>query len=791
MLQHYLKIMYRNLWKSKLYSTINIAGLALGLTCCMLIVLYNKDEKSYDQFHKNKNQLYRVVATTSNEKETHKMGISNGPAGPAFKEELPEVKAFVRVQGDYAVVKNGTEIVGQDVVNVDSNFFSVFSFPLLQGNATTVLKNPNSLVITDEMALKYFGTTNAMGKVLEFKNGDKFELMTVTGVSKKSPQNSSVKFDMLRPFTDDNKEWISFFLSTYILLDKKADAEKVAAKFDNVFLTRAKDELKMAGEKFGFKDKVHFGLQPFTAIHLDTEYSEYSNNIEDASKPIYSYILSGIAIFILLIACINFINLKLAHSLQRAKEIGIRKVVGSQRRQLIKQFLGESFLLSLIAFVMAIALTLLVLPVFNELSNKQLNFSALLDTKLLVAYIILFLTTGFVAGFYPALVLSGFNPLQTIYNRQKFTGKNYLTKGLVVFQFALATFLIITTVMVYAQFNFITHKDLGYNDNNTVLLDLGRGADQQKVTVLKNELAKDPAIKLVAASDGNGNITVGKVDGKEMDFAYKRMDENYLNVLQIPLVKGRSFSENFPGDSTTSVVINETFAKQAGWNNPIGKQVDFFWDNNRKVTVVGVVKDYHFESLQAKIMPLLFVADPHFRLGQLLVKLNPANIAPAIKTIAQTYKKIFPLQPYKYTFMDVQNKNYYKAEAKWKQIITYASILSIFICCIGLFGLSILATEKRTKEIGIRKVLGASVQTVVSLLSVNFVKLVLIAFIIAAPTAWYVNNQWLQNFPYRVSMQWQVFILAGGCMVLLAFATISYQSIKAALMNPIKSLKSE
>jgi putative ABC transport system permease protein len=789
MLLHYLKIMYRNLWKSKLYSTINIAGLALGLTCCMLIVLFTKDEKSYDQFHKNKNQLHRIVATMSNDKETQKLGISNSPAGPAFKEELPEIKAFVRVENDYAVVKNGNEVFGQDIVNADSNFFSVFSFPLIAGNAATVLKNPNSLVITDEMALKYFGTTDALGKVLELKNGDKFEPMTITGIAKKSPQNSSIKFNMLRPFTDNSKEWISFFLSTYILLDEKANAEKVAAKFDNVFLSKAKDELKMAREKFDFKDEVHFGLQPFTAIHLNTEYDQ--NSMKDAVKPIYAYILSGIAIFILLIACINFINLKLAHSLQRAKEIGVRKVIGGQRKQLIKQFLGESFLLCLIAFVIAITLTLLVLPVFNELSNKRLSFSALIDTKLVLAYTILFLVTGFVAGFYPALVLSGFNPLQTIYNRQKLVGKNYLTKGLVVFQFALATFLIITTVMVYAQFNFITHKDLGYNDSNTVLLDLGRGADQQKITVLKNELAKNPTVKLVAASDGNGNITIGKVDGKEMEFAYKRMDENYLSALQIPLVKGRGFSAAFPGDSTYSVVINETFAKQAGWDDPIGKQVDFFWDNNRKVTVVGVVKDYHFESLQSKIMPLLFVADPHFGLGQLIVKLNPANIAPAMTIIAETYKKIFPLQPYKYTFMDAKNKEAYKAEAKWKQIITYASILSIFICCIGLFGLSILATEKRTKEIGIRKVLGASVQSVVALLSANFVKLVLIAFIIAAPVAWYVNNQWLQNFPYRVAISWQVFIIAGLCMVLLASFTISYQSIKAALMNPVKSLKSE
>lgn len=788
MLQHYFKIMYRNLWKYKLNSIINVAGLALGLTCCMLIVLYNKDDASFDQFHKNKKELYRVVATMTNEKETHKLGITNSPAGPAFKEALPEVKAFVRVQGDYATIKNGTQISGQEVLNVDTNFFSVFSFSLIAGNPLTVLKDPNSVVLTEEMALKYFGTTDAMGKILAFKNNDQFEPKIITGIVKNTPQNSSVKFDMLLPFTDNNKEWLSFYLTTYILLDTKASYEKVADKLDNVFLANAKDELKIAKSKFDFKDKVHFGLQPFTDIHLDAGYS--GEGIKNRSKPVYSYILSGISLFILLIACINFINLQLAHSLQRAKEIGVRKVMGGQRLQLIKQFLSESFLLSLIAFFMAMVLTVILLPVFNELANKQLSFAMLIDGQLLLVYGLLFLATGFIAGFYPALVLSGLNPLQTIYNRQKFTGKNYLTKGLVIFQFAMATFLIITTIMVYAQFNFLTNKELGYTDKNIVLLDLGRGVDQSKVDVLKAELTKCQSIKMVAASDGNSNITIGKIDGKQIEFAYKRMDDNYLRSLNIPLVKGRNFSTDFHGDSTYSAVINETFVRQAGWDDPIGKQVDFFWDN-RKVTVVGVVKDYHFEPLQTKIMPLLFVANPQYNIGQLVIKLNPDNMTAAMKFIAASYKKIFPMQVYKYDFMDAINKNNYHSEAKWKQIITLSAILSIFICCIGLFGLSMLSTEKRTKEIGIRKVLGASIQSLVTLLSGNFVQLVLIAFVIAAPIAWYLNNQWLQKFPYHVAMSWKIFFLAGLCMVLLAFSTISYQSIKAALMNPVKSIKAD
>jgi putative ABC transport system permease protein len=479
MLQHYFKIMYRNLWKSKLYSTINIAGLALGLTCCMLIVLYNKDEASFDQFHKNKNQLQRVVTSIKNDKDNRKLALTNSPVGPAFKEALPEIRAFVRLQNDYANIKKGTEVIGQEVLDADSNFFTVFSFPLLAGDPATVLKDPDAVVVTEDAAIKYFGTTNVIGKTMEVGYRGEFAPKKITGVAKNPPQNSSIQFDVVTPFTDKSTEWIGFYLSTYVLLAENAKAENVASKFSGIFLANAKDELKNARDQNGFKDEIHFGLQPFTAMHLDTDYSQ--GDFKNASKPIYAYILTGIAIFILLIACINFINLKLAHSLQRAKEIGVRKVMGGQRKQLIKQFLGESLLLSLIAFVAAIALTILVLPVFNQLANKQLSFITLLDAPLVLTYVLLFLVTGFIAGFYPALVLSGFNPLQTIYNRQKFHGKNYLTKGLVIFQFSLATFLIITTAIMYTQFNFLTHKDLGYNDTNIALLDLGRGPDQKKV----------------------------------------------------------------------------------------------------------------------------------------------------------------------------------------------------------------------------------------------------------------------------------------------------------------------
>lgn len=783
MLQHYFKIIFRNLWKSKLYTVINITGLALGLTCCMLIVLYNKDEVSFDQFHQNKNQLYRVVATMADGKETNKIGLSNSPVGPAFKEDIPEVKSFVRLQTDQIIARKDNIIFNQEILNVDSNFFKVFSFSVIAGDPEKALLNPDALVLTEETAKKYFGSTDVIGKTLDFKMNDKFEPKTITAIVKRPPQNSSIRFEALVPYTDKSPEWMGFYINTFLLLDPAADYKKVIAKMEQVYHTRAAAELKDQ------KNAVQYSLQPFTTIHLDANY-ETVNGVADGSKPVYAYILSGIALFILLIACINFINLTVAHSLKRSREIGVRKVMGGLRKQLIRQFLGESFLLSFIAFSLAAILTITVLPLFNQLSNKQLSFSYLLDAKLVAAYALLFCVTGFVAGLYPALVLSGYSPVQTLYNRYRFSGKNLLTRGLVVFQFSLATFLITGTIVIWSQFDYLTHKDLGYNDKDLLIVNMGRGVDNRVADLFKNELSNDPSIEMVAAKNAGGNETGAKIDGKDISFSYNRMDENFLRAIQVPIVKGRNFSTAFPSDTSDAVVINETFAKEAGWTDPIGKKVDFFWANKIR-TVIGVVKDYHYKSLQNKIEPQLFVADPKYRYGDLYIKLNPNNIPHALQLVAATFKKILPLQPYKYDFKNTINLHQYEAEAKWKQIISFAALLSIFISCIGLFGLTTLATEKRTKEIGVRKVLGASVQSVVQLLSVNFVALVLLGFAIAAPVAWFFSNQWLQNFPYRIQLSVWVFAGAAALMMVLASVTISYQSIRAGLMNPVKSLRNE
>ena len=795
MFKNYFKTALRNLWRTKVFSLINILGLSVGLACCMLIFLYSKDEISYDRFHEKKDDIYRITATISRaDGNVHKIGSTGNMPGPTFKESIPEVEDYVRVQSASFNVKSGKTIFREDALYVDSNFFSVFSFPLTAGNPKTALVDVHSIVISQEIAEKYFGKKNPMGQVLELYTGEKFEPFVVSAVAKKSPQNSSIKIKMLVPvrfqlmqYNDD--QWVNFFLNTFVVLKPNANIKTVEAKFANVFKSKSAEQLKEMEAKYGFKDKVTFGLQPLLKMHLSTDFPS-DNGLVDASNPIYSYILTGIALFILLIACINFINLSVAHSLKRAKEIGIRKVVGGQRIQLIAQFLGESFILSFIAFVFALILVQMVIPFFNTLANKALAFSYLLDIKLIIGYIILLLLTGLLAGFYPALVLSRFNPVQTLYGRFRLSGKNYLSKGLVVFQFALATFLIVSTMIIYSQFNYLLKFDLGYNDKNVAILNTGH-IDRQKLDVFRNELMKDPAIEKVTADQGGRWETIAHInEGKEIMFDFKHVDENYMPLFEIPVVQGRNFSRDFVSDTSEATVINEAFVKAAGWKNPIGKQVDFFY-NNKKYTVVGVVKDYHYLSLAEKIKPQLFTMNPRYQFRDVFIKIKPGNLPKTLGYIEKTYKSLFPFQPYKYDFKDAQNAEQYEREKKWKQILTFGGILTIFISCIGLFGLATLSAEKRTKEIGIRKVLGASVALIAGKLSSDFLKLILIATVIASPLAWWVMNKWLQDYPYRISISWWMFAITGIAVLLIALLTVSFQALKAAGANPVKSLRSE
>ena len=540
------------------------------------------------------------------------------------------------------------------------------------------------------------------------------------------------------------------FISTFLRINPKADSKAVVDKMMQIYEDKAKGQLKEAKERDHFNYSVIWNLQPLLQIHLSTEYTA-QDELTDASDPVNSYILTGIAVFILIIACINFINLTIARSLKRSKEIGIRKVVGGQRSQLARQFLGESFIVCFISFAFAIVLATAALPVFNELANKRLSLSYLADTQLILGFIGLFLISGFAAGFYPALVLSGFNPIQTLYNRVKLSGRNYLAKSLVVLQFALAALLIISTLFIYEQFYYLTHKELGYNDKDLVVVNMDRGVNKQLLSLFKTELTKNASIQIVGTHNRGRQGTVAKADGKQVQFDYDHIDDQYLPALQIPIIKGRNFSPDFPSDSTQSVLINEAFAREAGWKDPIGKTVDLFW-RDRKLTVAGVVKDYHFRSLKEKIGPQLFSSEPEGNSSQVNIKISPDNIPRTLQFIETTYKKLVPFYPFSYEFKNETNLRAYESEEKWKQIISFAAVLTIFISCIGLLGLAMLSAEQRTKEIGIRKVLGASVSSIVQLISNNFLKLVLLANIIALPVAWWSVHKWLENFAYHIDI---------------------------------------
>jgi putative ABC transport system permease protein len=795
MFKNYFKTAFRNLLRNKVYSFINIAGLSLGLACVMLIILYLKDEVSYDRFHANVNSIFRVVLgqTGSDSNKERKMGITGYFQGPKFTAKIPEIKSFVRVKGGYEDIKIGNDIKGQQLFFADTNFFSVFSFPLLSGNPGTALSQPNSIVLSEDVAKRQFGTVEALGKIVLLKNNDKFIPYTVTGVAKRCPQNSSIKFEVVLPFIEpaeaaqQNENWFSFFLTTYVVLAPHADIRTVQAKMTKVYKEDAKELIRSMEEKYKVKDRTAYQLQPFIDLHLGKDVSQ--EDIANASDPMFSYILSGIAFFILFIACINFVNLTVARSLKRAKEIGIRKVAGSGRKQLIIQFLGESFVFCFAAFVFAIFIVQAVLPVFNTLSNKALALSYLFDVKLVAGYLALFIITGLLAGFYPALVLSGYNPVQTLYGRFTLTGKNYPQKSLVVLQFTLASFLIIATFTIFSQFNFLTSEKLGYDDSNLVLVRKS-GLTRDEARLLKSEMMKGPGIMGVAAKDEGYSFNPAKIgDGSDIGAANVTIDETYLPLLKIPLIKGRNFSTDFPSDSSHSVIVNEAFVKKAGWKDPINQQISF--GDNVKYAVVGVVKDYHFQPLSKEILPEMFSMRAQNDYGMAYIKIKPGSEAVSLKYIEKTFKKLFPLSSYTYIFKDQENLKNYEAESKWKQIILFGAILTIFISCIGLFGLSVLSTEKRIKEIGVRKVLGASVSSVVSILSKDFLNLVFIALLIAIPLAWLAADKWLQNYPYRITLSWWMFTAAGLLVVFIALATVSFQAIKAAIASPVKSLRTE
>ncbi len=805
MFTNYFKIALRYVLKNRVFSLINIAGLSLSLACAMLMILYTKDELTFDRFHKEGESLYLITIDVRfpDGSSMDKMGMTGFLQGPRFRASIPEIETFSRSTTSYRNVQLGDNVQSQLVMLADTNFFSLFTFPLLSGNPHQALVNPNSVVLSEDAAIKYFGTTDALNKTIlvekdaMYEPGEAgFKSYVVTGVAKRCPQNSSIQFDMLfpadiKPEMESNPEgWAGIAVNTFVKLRKGADPLGVAEKMRGVYDRESKEVMDRI-HATGFNETFFHELRPLADVHLHPDVNA-PVGITNGSQPIYSYILSGIAVFVLVIACINFINLTIARSVRRSKEIGIRKVIGGARKQLIMQFLGESFLISSLSFIAAIFLSQMLLPWFNGIVNKQLALAYLLDTKLITVYIVLFLITGLLAGFYPAVVLSGYSPVATLYNQFKIAGSNFLQKTLIVFQFTLATFMIVATFGIATQFDYLTHKDLGYRSDHIVEVP-SRGFTGANAKVFGEELLRDHNILMVTPYGPWREAA--KINGDSIyNFPAMTIGKDFIELLDLKIVEGRNFSDAFPGDSAHSVLVNESFAKLTGWSSSLGKEIHTLPLKGDKRTIVGVVKDYHYNSLSKEIEPQMFSLAPcsqNLLYSRMLIRIKPNSETASLAHIERTFRKMFPMLPYSYEFTDEVNRKNYTAESKWKGVIFAAAGLTIFIACIGLLGLSMLTTERRFKEIGIRKVMGASVKSIVLTLSKDFVFLIALALLIAMPFAWYVVNLWLERYPYRTEITPLLYASAGLLVLVVAILTTGYHSVKAGRMNPVEVIRRE
>jgi len=802
----FLKISFRHLRQSRLYAVINIVGLATGITCMLLAVLYWNDEHSFDNFHTNNPNLYRVTTTLIDNKNEspQTIGCTGQVQGPAFKNEVPEVKSYVRIMGGDI---NSDVIGNQKGLRIkplfaDSNFFNVLSFKIIHGNASTALSNAYAAVLTEGMARKFFNTDDVVGRTLRMDADPSFDKLgrplIITAVVKDPPANSSLQFDALFSFqfmelSFQDNNWLNAYLGTFVVLDPHADKNKVEQKFDAVYAAHAKDQLAQNIKLYGYDPQVSYGLQPITDIHLNPLVRSSGNaegGIVNISNPVYSYMFLGIAFFILLMASINFINITIANSFKRSKEVSIRKISGGSRGHIIMQFINESFILCFVSFLFSVVLLNISLPLFNNLTGKQIELAQAFNGKLLFYFAGLFLLIIALTGIYPAVVVSRFNPSEVLYNRQKLSGRSLLGRGLVVLQFSLALCLLIATIVYYSQMDFMRTKNLGYNPSQIIRTNISGDRDYRSaITYLKNEFAKEPSIK--AVSFGNDGYPENiEVDGKNIKAQYKNVDENFLSVMQIPLIAGSNIGSSFTA-SKNEILVNETFVKQSGIENPVGGQIKVYrYGDSALKTITGVVKDFHFASLREPITPMVMYAS-EVPDGGIWIRFNQAKQKEAMVAIERIYKRAMPGAVYQYNFLDELNAQQYIQEQRWQQVVSIATILAFIICCLGLFGFAHLSTNQRTKEIGVRKVLGASVGQIVILLSRDFLKPVIIAFLIASPISWVVMNRWLQDYAYRVNIGWAVFAVAGFFAVTVALLTVSFQAIKAAIANPVKSLRTE
>ncbi|THU34849.1 FtsX-like permease family protein [Niastella caeni] len=802
----YFKIAIRCLLKNKVFSAINILGLSIGMAVCFIILLFVRDELSYDRFNVKANNMYRVVFKAN--VNGGKINESNvmPPVASALKNDYPEVKEVTRLRtlGNPRLLVNGKLFTEASMVFVDSNFFNVFTIPLIQGDPNTALLLPYSIVISKAMAQKYFGNENPLGKLINRGKDKNNPPFTVTGVFDKIPANSHFHFDLFGSMITDpdqkSDSWLSSNYYTYVVLPNGYDHKKLEAKLprmvekymgpqiqQNMGLTLA--QFRTKGNELGFT------LEPLTKIHL---FGNSNTEFEPGGDIRYIYIFSAVALFMLLIACINFINLSTAGAAKRAKEVGVRKVMGSRKQDLIKQFLLESALITTFALCISAVLVQLALPIFNDLAGKNLSFG--FQLKPMAALTVLGLLVSILAGLYPAFFLSSFKPIATLKGKFITQSNTYnLRSGLIVFQFFIAICLITGTIVVYQQMKFIQTTKVGYNKEQLLVLNNSWALGKNE-PVFRDQLLNDPRIENVTISGYKPvgpsfyNNALAYPEGRDnqlLNALEYRVDERYIPTLGMQLVTGRNFSPVMQTDSL-AMIINETAARAFGWgNSAIGKKI-FREHTNRgnhvAYTVIGVVKDFHFKSLREAITPLLMVLHPE---TGLIVRVKTKDIPGLLASMKQQWAAFKPEEPFSWSFIDELYNKTYAAEQKTGRILNIFTVLTILVACLGLFGLATYTAEQRAKEIGIRKVLGASVTQVTSMLSKEFLKLVVIACIIAFPLSYWIMHQWLLDFAYRVNLNAWMFIAAGLIAIIIALGTVSVQSIKAAMTNPVKSLRSE
>ena len=782
MFKNYLKVAFRKMLRQKIFSLINISGLAIGMAICILILLWVQDELNYDRFHTNAENIVRVVMNDQN--YGIRWPVVSIPVGPALKQDFPEVLDMVRVGDMYGLITSEEKKHDEYGAYVDPSFLDIFSFPMIMGNPETALSMPGSVVISRELAEKFFGDSDPLGESLRL-NQDLD--LTVTGVIEDMPQNSHFDLDFLVPFEIYRKRdrepdnWGRFQIYTYILLQESASYRDLA--------------LKVAGllQKHSVREGPKLELEPLTRIHL------YASDGRGDIR--YIYIFAIVAAIILAIACINFTNLSTARSSTRAKEIGMRKVIGAGKSNLIKQFIGESILISLISFVCAVMLVWLLLPALNNLSDKHLTLNTHGNWTLIAGFVGIVLFTGVLAGSYPAFILSAFKPGNILRNSliplRGGKKRTLFRKALVVLQFAVSIFLIISTFAIFKQLRFIRNKDLGYQKDHVISIPL-RGNASQQVEAFKNELLRDSGI-LSATGVSENPVIIGKIhigyewegkDPKKEARMYEILvDHDFIKTLDMTIAQGRDFSKDYTTDISEAFILNEAAVKGMDINLPVGKDFSF---GDRKGTIVGIVKDFHFRPLQEKIEPLVMFCMPG-NFNRLCLRIRPeaSGLSGTIRYIESVWEKFAPDFPFQYNFLDATFDRLYRSEQKTGRIFGYFTFLAIFISCLGLFGLSVQIAEQRTKEIGIRKVMGASVAGITLLLTGDFIKWVVVANLIAWPAAYLAVMIWLRNYAYRTNVGVIIFILASAMALLIAFVTVSFQAIKAAVADPVDTLRYE